>query len=138
MIGVKILDKISLQFEDPNPDPPHRFGSNREWITGLDSIRTLFQEAGLEVENAFESDDYENIPARTKSLIGNTDGGWRVEQGGSLFDELVPVDDTKSLGDPGRRGEMRYAFEEEFRKYADEDDKVQEALRFYIGVGMKI
>lgn len=139
MIGVKILDKISIQFEDEtSQSSPRRFRSNREWITGLDSLQTVIHEAGFQVDKAFESDDYDNIPARTKSLVGNGNGEWKIEEAGNLFNELVPIDKTSSLGDPSRREEMKDAFEEEFKKYAGEDGKVKEAFRFYIGVGTKL
>lgn len=137
MIGNKILDKISSTFEDKTQGS-HRFRSNREWISGRESLRIVLEHAGLQAE-IIETDDYENIPARTKSVVGGAKGEWNVEQGGSLFDELVPLntEDIGSLGHTSKRAKARHAFEEEFKKYAGEDGMVREAFRIYIGMGTK-
>lgn len=138
MLGNKILDKIASDFEEGTQS--RKFRSNREWVSSLDSLRAVLRQAGLRVDRVFETDDYENIPARTKSVVGGSNGVWKVEQGGSLFDELVPLDaeNVESLGRASKREEAKHAFEREFKKYAGDDGMVREAFRFYIVVGTKV
>ena len=97
---------------------------NGGWVQGEESLRKLFVDAGLVVEQVYTSDAYETRE-------------YGVEDGGEVFEKIVESPNFRNFGMPAVREKAREVFLEEFRGMADSDGVVREELRFYMGIAKK-
>ena len=90
------------------------------WVKNEDSWKELFVDAGLVVEEVYESDGYETRE-------------YRVEDGAEVFQQSM----FRKLGDLETKEKAKELFVERFREVADEDGVVREEVRFYMGIARK-
>ncbi|KAL9637113.1 MAG: hypothetical protein Q9204_001997 [Flavoplaca sp. TL-2023a] len=90
------------------------------WVENENSLKELFIDAGLVVEEVYESDGYETRE-------------YRVEDGAEVFEQSM----FRKLGDLEIREEAKELFVERFREMAGQDGVVREEVRFYMGIARK-
>ncbi|KAL9012202.1 MAG: hypothetical protein Q9180_009120, partial [Flavoplaca navasiana] len=90
------------------------------WVKCEDSLKELFTDAGLVVEEVYESEGYETRE-------------YRVEDGAEVFEQSM----FRKLGDLEIKEKAKELFVERFREMADEDGVVREEVRFYIGIARR-
>ncbi|KAE8452047.1 hypothetical protein EG329_002212 [Mollisiaceae sp. DMI_Dod_QoI] len=133
MLGLKILSRVSKTLK------LNLTLGDREWITGLESLRMLLVEAGLEAR-VWETGEWGDVPSRTV-WVGRSGrvGVWGVDEGGSVFDGLVGGKrGWEGLGEEGRREARReFVREWELLGRGDGDGWVREENKLFIGVGIK-
>ncbi|KAI4277766.1 MAG: hypothetical protein LQ337_001524 [Flavoplaca oasis] len=93
---------------------------DRSWVKSEDSLKELFTDAGLVVEEVYESEGYETRE-------------YRVEDGAEVFEQSM----FRKLGDVEIKEKAKELFVERFREMADQDGVVREEVRFYTGIARK-
>ncbi|KAL8874897.1 MAG: hypothetical protein Q9198_006674 [Flavoplaca austrocitrina] len=90
------------------------------WVNNEDSLKELFVDAGLVVEEVYESEGYETRE-------------YRVEDGAEVFEQSM----FRKLGGLEIKEKAKELFVERFREMADQDGVVREEVRFYMGIARK-
>ncbi|KAL8809335.1 MAG: hypothetical protein Q9200_003505 [Gallowayella weberi] len=94
------------------------------WVESEDSLRRLFVDAGLFVEEVYLPEVYERRE-------------YKVEHGDDVFEKTVANPQFRSFGDEDVRGKARGLFLEKFGEMADGDGVVKEEIRYLIGIARK-
>lgn len=99
-------------------------GVNDGWVESEDSLGQLLIDAGLVVEELYESEVYETRD-------------YNVEEGPQLFEKAVANPMFRVFGEPAVRDKAKEMFVEEFRGKAGEDGVVREEVGFYMWIAGK-
>ncbi|KAL8786516.1 MAG: hypothetical protein Q9213_002743 [Squamulea squamosa] len=117
VIGPAILTKIG-------PEVGRSLRWNGNWVKSVDSLRQLFIDAGLVVEQVFETVAYEKRD-------------YKVEDGPEVFENIVASPMFRIFGEPAIKEKAKKLFVDNFRNMAGEDGMVHEEVCFYMGVARK-
>lgn len=117
VLAPAILTKIG-------PDVGRELGWNDGWVESEDSLGQLLIDAGLVVEELYESEVYETRD-------------YNVEEGPQLFEKAVANPMFRVFGEPAVRDKAKEMFVEEFRGKAGEDGVVREEVGFYMWIAGK-
>ncbi|KAI4218519.1 MAG: hypothetical protein L6R36_008910 [Xanthoria steineri] len=99
-------------------------GWSGAWVESEDSLRQLFTDAGLTVEEVYPSEVYETRD-------------YQVEDGPKLFEKTVASPMFRVFGEPDVSEKAKEMFVEEFRRRAGPDGVVHEEVKFYMGIARK-
>ncbi|KAI4231305.1 MAG: hypothetical protein LQ349_005700 [Xanthoria aureola] len=94
------------------------------WVESEESLRQLFTDAGLTVEEVYASEVYETRD-------------YQAEDGPKLFEKTVANPMFRVFGEPDVREKAKELFVEEFKGRAGLDGVVREEVKFYMGVARK-
>ena len=99
----------------------------RTWATSLQSLVRLFEDAGLEIERAWEVEGY----------VGSKE--YAAEDGREVFEKMIGGEGgaMRSLVDEDRIEEVKERFMERWRERGDADGRVREGDGFWIVIGRK-
>lgn len=117
VIAPAILTKIG-------PLVGRSLGWNGAWVESEDSLRQLFTDAGLTVEEVYPSEVYETRD-------------YQVEDGPKFFEKTVANPMFRVFGAPDVREKAKELFVEEFKGRAGPDGVVREEVKFYMGIARK-
>ncbi|KAL8993868.1 MAG: hypothetical protein Q9169_006023 [Polycauliona sp. 2 TL-2023] len=98
--------------------------SDSSKIDSEDSLRQLFVDAGLVVEEVYTSEVYE-----TKE--------YNVEAAAQFFEETVANPMFRNFGESAVRETAKDLFVARFKEMADENGTVHEEVKFYMGIAKK-
>ncbi|KAL9023535.1 MAG: hypothetical protein Q9180_008194, partial [Flavoplaca navasiana] len=90
------------------------------WVENEDSLKQLFVDDGLVIEEVYESEGYETRE-------------YDLEDGAEVFEQSM----FRKLGDLEVKEKAKELFVERFREMADQDGVVREEVRFYMGIARK-
>ncbi|KAL8841959.1 MAG: hypothetical protein Q9176_002895 [Flavoplaca citrina] len=94
------------------------------WVKNEDSLKELFIDAGLVVEEVYKSKVYETRE-------------YRVEDGAEVFEKTVANPMFRRFGDLDVKEKAKELFVARFREMADQVGLVREEVRFYMGIARK-
>ncbi|KAI4090974.1 MAG: hypothetical protein LQ339_008221 [Xanthoria mediterranea] len=94
------------------------------WVESEDSLRQLFTDAGLTVEEVYASEVYETRD-------------YQVEDGPDIFEKTVTNPMFRVFGEPDVREKAKELFVEEFKGRAGPHGVVREEVKFYMGIARK-
>ncbi|KAL8856239.1 MAG: hypothetical protein Q9178_007156 [Gyalolechia marmorata] len=117
VIGPSILTKIG-------PEVGRSLKWNGNWVESVDSLRQLFIDAGLVVEEVFETVAYETRD-------------YKIEDGPEVFEKIIASPMFRLFGEPAIKEKAKGLFVDNFRNMAGEDGLVHEEVRFYMGIARK-
>ncbi|KAI4235514.1 MAG: hypothetical protein LQ349_003109 [Xanthoria aureola] len=117
VIAPAILTKIG-------PLVGRSLGWSGAWVESEDSLRQLFTDAGLTVEEVYASEVYETRD-------------FQVEDGPNIFEKTVANPMFRVFGEPDVREKAKELFVEEFKGRAGPDGVVREEVKFYMGIARK-
>ncbi|MCJ1458911.1 hypothetical protein MMC28_009287 [Mycoblastus sanguinarius] len=115
-----------LAFEEVGLELGIELPGRRCWVTGLKSLKRLFEDAGLEIVRAWEADGY--------------DGSAQYKGGtaGESFGKCIKSEAWAAFGKDGVREKAREAFVRRVEARMAGDRVVREEDAFYVVVGRKV
>ncbi|KAL8759414.1 MAG: hypothetical protein Q9199_000783 [Rusavskia elegans] len=122
MIERNVLAPVILTKVRPNVG--RELGWNGGWVESEDWLRQLFIDAGLVVEEVYNSEVYETRD-------------YNIEDRPQLFEKAVANPMFRVFGEPAVRDKAKEIFVKEFRGRAGKDGVVRKEVRFYMGIARK-
>ncbi|KAL8951550.1 MAG: hypothetical protein Q9222_002488 [Ikaeria aurantiellina] len=94
------------------------------WVESEDSLRKLFVDAGLSIDHVYISAAYETQD-------------YSKEDGGQVFEKIVANPNFRNFGAKETRNQAELLFKQKSQDMADENGKIHEEFRFYMGIARK-
>ncbi|KAL8769046.1 MAG: hypothetical protein Q9209_004832 [Squamulea sp. 1 TL-2023] len=117
VIGPSILNKVG-------PEVGRSLKWSSTWVKSVNSLGQLFMDAGLVVEQVYETEAYETRD-------------YNIEDGPEVFEKTIASPMFRIFVESAVKEKAKGLFVESFRHRAGENGMVHEEVRFYMGVARK-